>query len=133
VVCDERGSAVVEFALVVPLLFMLVFGMIDMGRGYYTLNHLASAAREGARLAAVLPDPIARADSVRKIVKSFSLPLGNAKIQDSQIEVTFEPGGTNVTVRIRDYPLTLLTPLTRVVGKSTILITRSATYPWEAS
>jgi len=50
---DARGDALVEFALVAPLLFVVLFGMIDFGKAFnYWLdeNHLASQA---ARLAAV--------------------------------------------------------------------------------
>jgi Flp pilus assembly protein TadG len=45
----ERGAAVVEFALVLPLLFMLVFGIIHFGRGYNAKIELTGAVREGAR------------------------------------------------------------------------------------
>jgi Flp pilus assembly protein TadG len=50
---DARGDALVEFALVAPLLFLVLFGMIDFGKAFnYWLdeNHLAAQA---ARLAAV--------------------------------------------------------------------------------
>jgi hypothetical protein len=50
---EERANALVEFALVAPLLFVIVFGMIDFGKAFnYWLdeNHLAA---QGARLAAV--------------------------------------------------------------------------------
>ncbi len=46
---NERGTAVVEFAIVAPLLLMLVFGIIDFGRLIETKTVLADAAREGAR------------------------------------------------------------------------------------
>ena len=45
----DRGAAAVEFALVVPLLFMLVFGIIDYGRFFFDSISLRQGAREGAR------------------------------------------------------------------------------------
>jgi hypothetical protein len=48
----ERGQAVVEFALVVPIFFLAVFGLFDVGRLVYTNSALSQAAREGARAAA---------------------------------------------------------------------------------
>ncbi len=48
----QRSQALIEFALISPLLLLLIFGIIDIGRAifyYDTLNH---AAREGARAAA---------------------------------------------------------------------------------
>lgn len=47
----------VEFALVGPLLFVLVFGCVDFGSAYYHENQLTNAAREGVRLA-ILQDHV---------------------------------------------------------------------------
>lgn len=49
-----RGVAVLEFALVVPVLLLLVFGITEFGRAWMTKNIMTQAAREGARYAAVL-------------------------------------------------------------------------------
>jgi len=49
----DRGAAAVEFALVVPLLLMLVFGIIDYGRFFFDSVSLRQGAREGARQAVV--------------------------------------------------------------------------------
>lgn len=45
-----------EFALVAPLLFLLVFGIIDFGFGFHAWDAAHNAAREGARTGAVNPD-----------------------------------------------------------------------------
>ncbi len=50
---NERGAGVVEFALVLPLLMMLVFGTIQFGLLYNRQQALHAPAREGARLAAL--------------------------------------------------------------------------------
>ena len=49
----SRGAAVVEFALVLPLLMMVVFGAIQFGTLFNRQQGLHAAAREGARLAAL--------------------------------------------------------------------------------
>jgi Flp pilus assembly protein TadG len=49
----ERGAAAVEFALVLPILIMLVFGIIEFGRGYHAKVELTGAVREGARALAL--------------------------------------------------------------------------------
>ena len=51
---SERGAALVEFALVVPLLMMMMCATIDFGLAVYTLNNLTAAVREGGRYGAVL-------------------------------------------------------------------------------
>lgn len=48
-----RGQALVEFALVIPVFLLLIFGLLDMGRFVYMHSTLSQAAREGARLGAV--------------------------------------------------------------------------------
>ena len=49
----DRGAAAVEFALVVPILLLLVFGIIDYGRFFFDSVSLRQGAREGARQAVV--------------------------------------------------------------------------------
>lgn len=50
----RRGAHLVEFALVAPIFFAFVFGMIDLGRGFMVSSLLTNAARAGCRTA-VLP------------------------------------------------------------------------------
>src|SRR4051812_6554667 len=51
---DRRGAAMVETALVLPIFFMVVLGVIEFGRAMMVAQLLTNGAREGARLA-VLP------------------------------------------------------------------------------
>ncbi len=44
-----RGQSLVEFALVLPLLALIVLGALDLGRAFFTLIVITNAAREGAR------------------------------------------------------------------------------------
>jgi Flp pilus assembly protein TadG len=53
----EDGAAAVEFALVLPILLLLVFGIFSFGQFYSQYEVLQGAAREGAREAAVRADP----------------------------------------------------------------------------
>jgi Flp pilus assembly protein TadG len=54
---EERGTAVVEFALVAPLLFLLIFGIFDFGRALNYYNQETQLVGLGARAAAVSRDP----------------------------------------------------------------------------
>ena len=49
----RSGQTLVEFALVLPVFVMLMFGLLDVGRYVYMNSVLSQAAREGARVAAV--------------------------------------------------------------------------------
>ncbi len=55
-----QGVYVVEFAIVSALMFTLLFGVLEIGRLYYTVNVLNESVRRGARLAAVcnISDPV---------------------------------------------------------------------------
>lgn len=50
---DEQGASAVEFALVLPILLLLIFGIIEFGLLYHDYLAVTHAAREGARMAAV--------------------------------------------------------------------------------
>jgi len=50
---DERGQALVEFVLLLPIFLMLVFGMIEFGRAFNYWIDMTHLANEGARYAAV--------------------------------------------------------------------------------
>jgi len=50
---NERGQALVEFALVVPLLLIMVMAIIDFGRAWNLHQTITDAAREGARQAVI--------------------------------------------------------------------------------
>lgn len=49
----ERGQALVETALVLPLLLLLIVGLFDVGRAVWLSNTLATAVREGSRYGVV--------------------------------------------------------------------------------
>jgi len=51
---DEQGTALVEFALILPLVLMLAFGVVTAGLTYNHKIDLTHAAREGARYGATL-------------------------------------------------------------------------------
>lgn len=48
----ERGQALVEFALILPIMLLLICALVDFGRAYYTWLMVTNAAREGARVGA---------------------------------------------------------------------------------
>jgi Flp pilus assembly protein TadG len=51
----ERGAAAVEFAIVFPVLALLLFGIVDFGLAFFNQIQVTSVAREGVRAAVVLP------------------------------------------------------------------------------
>ncbi len=51
----QHGLSTVEFALVAAVLFMMIFAVIEVGRGFFVASALDEAARRGARMAVVCP------------------------------------------------------------------------------
>jgi len=75
----EDGAAAVEFALIVGVLVMLLFGMLQFGLAFFELQNLRAAVREGARAGAVGADE----NTIRQRVEDASLdsiPAGNAAL-----------------------------------------------------
>lgn len=128
---EEEGAAVVEFALVLPIFFLIVFGIIDFGRAFYTVNNIISAVREGSRYGAILAAPMSTTgqQEIRDRVRNVSQPFGSDTLEDAQIEIEFD--GERLTVRVEDYPFHPLTPLASILGAETWPITRQATFRWE--
>jgi Flp pilus assembly protein TadG len=122
---DRKGAAAVEFALVVPLLLLLLWGIVDIGRAFYTLNNLASAVREGARTAAVMPtDPTGATNktTIKTTVTTDFTPIGPA-LKPESVFVTL--ANRQVTVKA-SYPFAPL-----VLVNWTFPVVRSAVFRWE--
>jgi Flp pilus assembly protein TadG len=78
----RRGAAVVEFAVIAPLFFMMVFGIIEFGRALMVQQILTNASREGARRAIVEG---ATASEVKELVSDY---LSNASVSGSTTQVS---------------------------------------------
>ena len=115
----------VEFAIAAPLLFLLLFGIIDFGWAFSQNLDVKHAAREGARLAAVNAaggtDPDDRLDELIRLIRERSTELTDA---DTQVYVELADGpadanstsadiGDSVVVCMR-YPLRSVTGVTTI-------------------
>lgn len=104
---QEGGVALVEFAMVLPLLLVLVFGIVDFGRAFQTWITLTNAAREGARLGTVSQD----VQAVRRRCES------TAALNGVSCSVSGLPGitGQDVTVTAR-FTLRFITPVGSLIS-----------------
>jgi Flp pilus assembly protein TadG len=62
---QDDGAAIVEFAIVITLLVMMVFGIVEFGRAYQANAELTHATREGVRELAISGDQAAAASITR--------------------------------------------------------------------
>jgi Flp pilus assembly protein TadG len=67
---DQKGAALIEFAIVLPLLLLLVFGIIEFGVLLYNKQVITNASREGAR-AAINTSPKLSPTEVEAVVRSY--------------------------------------------------------------
>lgn len=137
---DDRGTALVEFALVLPILLVLLFGVIDFGRAFLLRSTLAAGVREGARAGAVHEAPCTGAGLalMRTRVREAVTAAGQRPPDDAAIRVT-TPGGcgvgaTAVVVAIDRYPFEPVTPVLALIGaRDALTVSVAATYRWERS
>jgi Flp pilus assembly protein TadG len=80
---NERGQALAEFAIVLPLILFFIAGIIEFGRAWNIKQAVTDAAREGARYAVVQDGSITSTDDVKtKIEERLAL----ASIESSTID-----------------------------------------------
>jgi Flp pilus assembly protein TadG len=72
---SRRASSAAEFALVLPLLILFLFGILDVGRYMWALNRAEKATQMGARYA-VVSDPVANVVNA-DFVEDYSIPGGD--------------------------------------------------------
>jgi Flp pilus assembly protein TadG len=89
---DERGAAMVEFALILPLVLLLTFGAIDFGFAFSDAAGLKSATRSGARIGSALSK---QTGQLQSIVAAVNASIGNStRAQATNLIVyTAPPGG----------------------------------------
>lgn len=106
---SQNGAAAVEFALVLPLLVLLLFGIIEFSLLFYNKAMLTNASREGARTGIVYDYPARILDSrIKTVVKDYArahlITFSSSKLEDVNIVITPEEAvrdsGDNLTVTV---------------------------------
>lgn len=104
---DERGAAAVEFAIVVPVLLLLVVGIAEFGRAYSTAAVLSGAAREGARTMALQNSTSAARTAAQGAATGLTLSSSQIAISPSACPAAGSGTTTLMTVTIT-YPMPFL-------------------------
>ena len=126
---QDRGAAAVEFALLLPLLMLLVFGIVDFGRALNAQITLTQAAREGARMAA-----LGEANVVSG-TQAAATGLSPVKVTVTSCPAGAGPG-VNAVVQT-SYTFTFITPVSaiaKIFGSgfgSTMTLTAQGVMPCE--
>jgi Flp pilus assembly protein TadG len=109
----QRGAAAVEFALVAIVFFMLLIGIVEMGRVLFTWNAAVEATRYGARVAVVCGlNDAAILSRMQRIMPSLTA---------TNVTVSYTPGGCavstcqSVSVSTQNVAVTTLIPISGTV------------------
>jgi Flp pilus assembly protein TadG len=125
----DRGAAAVEFALLLPLLMLLVFGIVDFGRALNAQVTLTQAAREGARMAALgEPNVVSSTQAAATGLSPVSVTVTSCP--------TGAAAGTNAVVQV-SYSFSFVTPVAAIASifgssfGSTMTLTAQGVMPCE--
>lgn len=105
---DNKGQALVELALILPVLLLLIFGIIEFGRVFGTYLMVTHGAREGARAAAVGVVDM-------EVITLIENRTAGLHLNKDKLIVNITPGvlnrsrGDGVTVQV-EYPVEINAP-----------------------
>jgi Flp pilus assembly protein TadG len=105
----QRGQSLVEFALVLPIIILIIFGILEFGRIFSSYIVITHAAREGARIGAVgKPDDVI----IDRIRQAAPLPQAGTNLHITRLEPnqSARAPGLPLTVEVA-YDLHLFTPI----------------------
>jgi Flp pilus assembly protein TadG len=87
----RRGASAVEFAIVLPLLILLLFGIVEFGLLLYDKAVLTNASREGARAGVVRQNPRPTDAQIRTVVRQYCdgklITFGGDTVTDGDIAI----------------------------------------------
>jgi hypothetical protein len=70
-ITDQRGASAVEFAIILPLLVVFVFGIIEFSILFYDKAVITNASREGERPGIVRSEPRPTEDEIRRVIYNY--------------------------------------------------------------
>lgn len=119
----QHGQSLVEFALILPVLLIILSGVLDLGRLYYAYVAVTDAAAEGASYASIRPT-----DRDGIYARAQSASGGMVVLDPDLVEVAPDPppttSGAQIAVTV-SYTFTLLTPFMQVIVPEGTLLLQS--------
>lgn len=115
---SQKGQALVETALILPILILILFGITDFGRIFHAYLTLEHAGGEAARAATIGEDDGHISDKIFLATRSLDANI------ESKLIITITPegstnrmSGSDVTIKLK-YPIDFLTPIIgQLIGK----------------
>jgi Flp pilus assembly protein TadG len=115
---NERGAALLETAITIPIILLITVGIFEFGRAYQTWQVLTNAAREGARIAVLASS---NDDQIRQTVRDYmaagNLPLARSGTVTVNVQRDVAMGVNSASRVTVNYPFSfmVLNPIVRLV------------------
>ena len=104
IIRSENGAAVVEFALILPLLLTLLFGSIEFGLLLFDKAILTNAAREGSRFGIVSASPRKTPQEIESVVTNYTaanlITFGSPNVPQITVTYTGQNFGDPLSVTV---------------------------------
>lgn len=120
-----KGQTLIETALVLVILLVILLGITEFSRAWFTKNSLKNAVRQGARVAVVTTPPIAN-------FSSLTCPNSDNVVISSVCSQPGVPAGTNVTLNCSPTPCTSgsTVRVQAVLNNPNFFIVGGGIWPW---
>jgi Flp pilus assembly protein TadG len=125
--CRERGQSFVELAISLVILLLLVGGVVDLGRGFFSFMALRDSVQEGALYGSINPT-LTQEIKNHVLDSSNMIPdmIGSDDITVTIIGTACTGNGIQVTATYSDFPITMPF-MGAVLGSQTIPISATIT------
>lgn len=124
---SRKGQSLVEMALATALLLLLLGGVVDLGRAFFTYMALRDAAQEGAVYGAI--NPAATIDIQNHVVNSSDMTVYLITNEDVEVDIIGEAcTGNAIRVNVTYPDFQIAMPFVgTVIGRQTVAISASVT------
>ncbi len=115
---NQRGAALLETAITLPLILLVSVAIFEFGRAYQTWQVLTNAAREGARVAVIMGSTD---DQVKNAIKQYAT-IGGVTVADPEISLNRAVAlgtwtGSQITIA-HPFQFIVLNPVAKLVAKN---------------
>jgi Flp pilus assembly protein TadG len=119
----DRGASAVEFALVLPILLLIVFGIVDFGRAYNAQIALSEAAAQGARVLALGGTSAQAQAAAKSSLDGSSVAPGDVSFPTLTACPADGSGTGQAVIKVQDANFTFVTPFISSMFGSGITLT----------
>jgi Flp pilus assembly protein TadG len=130
---EERGTALIEFALVAPVLFLLIFGVLDFSLALNDYNQASQLVGLGARAAAVNRNPDGTAVNGSSIQTQLATQYAHGALHNNPVCITGTAGAGQPVTVTSTFQFHILPLLSAIAGSPTVTISATQTERQEIS